>query len=97
MTSGPPQLSIIPPASHVDAHQRPKKRRRRDLVPEPPHDPYAAEVLPEEVVSQLLNRSSAMILRSVGFTGARADVQERMRKLMEDCAAPPPPRLRAPC
>jgi len=42
-------------------------------------------VLPEEVVSQLLNRSTAIIFQSVGFSGASVGVQESMRKLIEDC------------
>lgn len=63
-------------------YARPRKRRRRIATP---RDANAVEVLPEEVVSQLLNRSTAMVLQSVGFAGATAAVQESVHKLVDDC------------
>ncbi|KAI5812371.1 transcription factor TFIID complex subunit 8 C-term-domain-containing protein [Pyronema omphalodes] len=62
-------------------NSRPKKRRR---VVAPEKDVNAAEVLPEEVVSQLLHRSTAKILQSYGFTGAAVPAQEHLLKLIEN-------------
>jgi hypothetical protein len=87
MTTDTSPLAGIPPLQY-DTNPRPKKRRRRDLVSEPPKDSNAAEVLPDEVVADLLNRCSIRILQSVGFSGATAGSLERMRQLAEDCMAP---------
>lgn len=64
---------------------RPKKRRRRELVSEPQPSPEAAKVLPEDVVSGLLNRSVAVVLQSAGFTGATACAQEELLQTAEEC------------
>ncbi|KAF8539372.1 transcription factor TFIID complex subunit 8 C-term-domain-containing protein [Trichophaea hybrida] len=80
MATDHPQLSI-PPLTNYEENSRPRKRRRRA---EPQLDANVAQVLPEEIVSQLLNRSTAIILQSVGFSGASAGVLEGMRKLIED-------------
>lgn len=93
-TSHPPS---DPPNEYFNANHHPRKRRRRELVPEEPKHADAADVLPEEIVTPLLDRSAATILHSVGFTGFTLSAQERLRQLAEDCTAlttsqNPPPR-----
>ncbi|CUS06734.1 unnamed protein product [Tuber aestivum] len=63
---------------------RPSKRQRRGIVPPPPEYEDATPVVSEEMASDLLNRSTAMILKSVGYNGATAVAQERLRQLAED-------------
>ncbi|KAA8913742.1 transcription factor TFIID complex subunit 8 C-term-domain-containing protein [Sphaerosporella brunnea] len=77
-------LNLFSNHPNHDTNPRPPKRRRRELVPQTPKGEHAADVLPEEVVSQVLNRSIAMILQSAGFSGTNAAVQERLRKHAED-------------
>ncbi|KAH0615296.1 uncharacterized protein H6S33_000932 [Morchella sextelata] len=74
----PPQLTI-----DSSALDRPPKRRRTAVPPPPAYDDAAA-VLPEHIVADLLNRSTAAIMKSVGFDGATRHAQERMRQLAED-------------
>lgn len=88
MATGTSQPSFAAPNECFDAnHHHPRKRRRRELVPEEPRNLDAPQVLPEEIVTPLLDRSSALILQSVGFTGFTASAQERLRELAEDCTA----------
>jgi len=63
---------------------RPLKRRRRSIVPPPPEYEDAAPVVSEELAAGLLNKSAAMILKSVGYHGATTVAQERLRQLAED-------------
>lgn len=70
---------------NYSTHPRPKKRRRRHLIPEPQPPPDVAEILPSDVVSGLLNRSIAMVLKSVGFTGAVGCAQEELLQMTEEC------------
>ncbi|KAI5853217.1 transcription factor TFIID complex subunit 8 C-term-domain-containing protein [Morchella snyderi] len=74
----PPQLTI-----DSSALDRPPKRRRTTVPPPPVYDDAAA-VLPEHLVADLLNRSTATIMKTVGFDGATLHAQERMRQLAED-------------
>lgn len=83
-TTGPPPKFAID-TSALDANPRPLKRRRRDIVPDLPHYEDAPAVLPAEMVAGLLNRSTAVIMKSMGFDGATAVAQERLRQLAEDC------------
>lgn len=87
----PPQLTID--SSMLD---RPSKRRRTTVPPPPAYDDAAA-VLPEHLVADLLNRSTAMIMKNVGFDGATLQAQERMRQLAEDCQSPSSALLFALC
>lgn len=83
-TAGPPPKFIID-TSALDVNPRPLKRRRRDIVPDLPQHEDAPDVLPAEMVAGLLNRSTAVIMKSMGFDGATAIAQERLRQLAEDC------------
>lgn len=83
-TTGPPPKFAID-SSALDANPRPLKRRRRNIVPDPPRYEDAPDVLPAEMVAGLLNRSTAVIMKSMGFDGATAIAQERLRQLAEDC------------
>lgn len=83
-TTGPPPKFAID-SSALDANPRPLKRRRRNIVPNLPVYEDAPDVLPAEMVAGLLNRSTAVIMKSMGFDGATAIAQERLRQLAEDC------------
>lgn len=83
-TAGPPPKFTID-TSALDVNPRPLKRRRRDIVPDLPQHEDAPDVLPAEMVAGLLNRSTAVIMKSMGFDGATAIAQERLRQLAEDC------------
>lgn len=83
-TAGPPPKFIVD-TSALDVNPRPLKRRRRDIVPNLPQHEDAPDVLPAEMVAGLLDRSTAVIMKSMGFDGATAIAQERLRQLAEDC------------
>jgi hypothetical protein len=83
--NAPPKLTVDP---NADFNPRPLKRRRRAVVPDPPTYEDAAPVVPEETAAGLLNKSAAVILKSVGFTGATKLAQEHLRQLAEDCEHP---------
>lgn len=73
---------------HAEMHEpkeRPKKRRRRNLISQPQKPQEAADVIPSEIVSTLLNRSIAIICKSVGYTGANPCAQEALRMTVEEC------------
>ncbi|KAG0641736.1 transcription factor TFIID complex subunit 8 C-term-domain-containing protein [Tuber brumale] len=76
----------LPPQLEMDSLENlhPLKRRRRGVVPPPPEYEDATPVVSEEVTTNLLNRSAAMILKSVGYNGATTVAQERLRQLAED-------------
>ncbi|KAI5805809.1 transcription factor TFIID complex subunit 8 C-term-domain-containing protein [Geopyxis carbonaria] len=69
---------------HNDINERPKKRRRRNLVPQPQKPQDVADVIPSDIVSILLNRSIAKVCKSVGYTGANPCAQEALRKTVEE-------------
>lgn len=87
-TTGPPPKFAID-SSALDANPRPLKRRRRNIVPNLPLYEDAPDVLPAEMVAGLLNRSTAVIMKSMGFDSATAIAQERLRQLAEDCKREP--------
>ncbi|RPA96588.1 hypothetical protein L873DRAFT_1220004 [Choiromyces venosus 120613-1] len=75
-----------PPQLEMDnlENPRPLKRRRREIVPPPPEHEDATPVVSEEMAANLLNKSAAVILKSVGYSGATTVSQERLRQLAED-------------
>ncbi|PWW72890.1 hypothetical protein C7212DRAFT_285250 [Tuber magnatum] len=76
----------LPPQFDMDntKNLRPSKRQRSGVVPPPPEYEDATPVMSEEMTANLLNRSAAMILKSVGYNGVTTVAQERLRQLAED-------------